>query len=108
VTGRDRKLLLALAVLTLAWSVLDASLGLHTGVSHLAPFLLLLVPLLAGRYVGERRLAQLVAFVQRRRHLPVRSRRPAVGGPVVWMARGSELLGRSLAVRPPPPLVVLL
>jgi hypothetical protein len=66
----------------------------------LSPVLLLLVPLLAGRYPGERALLSL-------RH-PERPRlRPslrAVARPrfVAILARGGRLIGCSLAVRPPP------
>ena len=56
--------------------------GLDTGLLFLAPAFLLLLPLLAGRYVGERALAPLRAPV----------RRPG----------GGLLVGCSLAGRAPP------
>lgn len=93
--------MIAMAALTLVWGLLDASLGLSLGVAHLAPFLLMLVPLLSGRYVGERRLARLVGVLSQPRCHPRSSSLPPRAR-VVWMPRGSGLLGRSLAVRPPP------
>ncbi|MGH2919804.1 MAG: hypothetical protein ACRDLS_14575, partial [Solirubrobacteraceae bacterium] len=58
---RDRTLLLGLAGLTLGLACLTL-LGVHSDVLLAAPVLLVAVPLLAGRYVGEERLARLAAF----------------------------------------------
>jgi hypothetical protein len=74
--------------------------GLDPGALFMAPALLLLIPLLAGRYVGEERLTARA------------KRRPAIRAPRQLQAarplatnhsRGSELIARFLAVRPPPP-----
>lgn len=103
----NRNLLLGAALLTILCVFADASLGLSTGVAHLAPFLLVLVPLLRGCYIGERRLANLRRSARpSRRRLPGR---PALHRARVFgMPRGSELLGRSLAVRPPPAVLAQL
>lgn len=71
-----------------------------TGLLYLLPALLLSVPLLARRYPGEARLAARAMSI-RRRPRPVSSvRKPT--GPQRLVARGSLLIARSLAVRPPP------
>jgi hypothetical protein len=79
------------------------AVGPTTPVLFVAPWLLVLAPLLAGRYVGERSLRRLARAVgPRRLHrrpaaAPIR-RRPAARA----LARGGGLIGCSLAVRPPP------
>nr|WP_183343456.1 hypothetical protein [Conexibacter arvalis] len=75
------------------------------GVLHLAPLLLLLGLLFAGRYVGEHQLERLRGLLARRRG-PAR-RRPTAGRaprprPGRAVPRGGLLIGSSLAVRPPP------
>ncbi|MEA2284049.1 MAG: hypothetical protein QOJ21_92 [Solirubrobacteraceae bacterium] len=72
--------------------------GLDTGLLFLAPAFVLLLPLLAGRYPGERVLAPLLARV-RRAIAPVLRlprRRPRL------VPRGGLLVGCSLAGRAPP------
>lgn len=77
------------------------------GLLFLAPALLLLVALFAGRYPGERRLSEIAARGRRRgaRRAPTQptAARPRVPG--VLVARGGALLARSLAKRPPPLMV---
>jgi hypothetical protein len=74
--------------------------GLDTGLLFLAPAFLLLLPLLAGRYVGERALAPLRRPLRRTvaaaPHLP----RPRAR----LVPRGGLLVGCSLAGRAPPVL----
>jgi hypothetical protein len=100
-TRRDRTMLLGLAVLALVMGALPA-LGVHTDVLLAAPVLALLIPLLAGRYLGEERLARMAeAFAPRRRRaagtlVPRRLRGPRA------TPRGGSLIARALAVRPPP------
>ena len=81
-------------------SVLDALTGSCAGLAHALPFVLLVVPLLVGRYVGERRLARLIGTP------PPPRRRTARGEPRPLYARtlprGGCLIAHSLAVRPPP------
>lgn len=97
-TSRDRHLLLGLAALTLALTLT----GVHGDVLLAVPVLLFALPLVAGRYVGEERLARLAAgFVAARRRaagsLPTTARRSPRALP-----RGGHLIAASLAVRPPP------
>ena len=102
VTRRDRQLLFALAGIALALASLTL-LGVHSDVLLSLPVLVLALPLLSGRYVGEEQILRLAAaFVTaRRRPVPVlapdrsdRTRRS--------LPRGGTLLACSLAVRPPP------
>lgn len=105
VTSRDRRLLLGLAVLTLAVTTL-ALAGGHSDVLVGLPALLFALPLLAGRYVGEERLARLAGVV------PTASRRAVGSLPTTAcralrvLPRGGRLIASSLAVRPPPALLV--
>jgi hypothetical protein len=83
--------------------VLGLAVGLTTPLLFLAPCLLVLAPLLAGRYLGERSLLRLARAVRRRpsRRRPATARarrRPAARA----LARGGGLIACSLAVRPPP------
>ena len=100
-TRRDRQLLIGLA----AFALLLASLtlvGVPSDVLLTVPALVLALPMLAGRYVGEEQLARLaVAFVVARRRpasQPTRTTRRALR----CLPRGGRLLACSLAVRPPP------
>lgn len=78
--------------------------GAGTGLLFLAPALILALPLLAGRYVGEDAVVALVAGVRLRR------RRRATAGlaarlqraPRVLAVRGARLLAAALAERGPP------
>jgi len=72
--------------------------GLDTGLLFLAPAFLLLLPLLAGRYVGERALAPLCAPGRRPAALAIRLPRPTPR----LVPRGGLLVGCSLAGRAPP------
>ena len=70
---------------------------------HLAPLLVLLVPLLRGRFVGEHAIAQMRGQASSREARP----RPAgtIGAPhraPATLPRGGRLIASSLAVRPPP------
>jgi hypothetical protein len=102
---RDRQQLCLLAALTVAVAA-STFFGVHSDVLLALPALLLSLPLLAGRYVGEERLARLAAaFVspRRRRNAQLTTcvragRRP--------LPRGGRLIAASLAVRPPPVLRV--
>jgi hypothetical protein len=106
---RRRRIWLAYLLLVAAWLLAQALGGSDTGLPYLAPALLLCGPLLVGRYVGERRLAELA-----RRSRPAPRRRPlsrravAPRGHVRVMQRGGRLVATSLAKRPPPrrPLVL--
>jgi hypothetical protein len=101
--GRDRRLV---AVPALAAGLALAALVHVAGAEALlaAPVLALLVPLLAGRYVGEEQIARLAAARAPRTCPSRRSRRSSavLRAPRVLMPRGGRLLATSLAVRPPP------
>ncbi len=102
--GRDQRLMGASAGMACLATLLAALAG-HTEVlAYAAPLLVLLLPLLAGRFVGEERIARAAARVRR-----ARRPRPAVAAePVTWLRgmtlipRGGRLIARALAVRPPP------
>ena len=100
-TRRDRQVLFGLAALTLVVAVLAHS-GVSGDILLALPALLFALPLLAGRYVGEERLARLAAaFVPARRTgaaplAPNTRRSPRA------LPRGGRLIASSLAVRPPP------
>jgi len=81
-------------------------LGVLHGLAHLAPFFVVLAALVLGRYPGERRLA--AALVARRLPRPARTAPAptAARAPRVCVARGSALIARSLATRPPPGLAL--
>jgi hypothetical protein len=98
---RDRYVLLALATLSLLLAVLQSLTGISPDVLLAVPALLLLLPLLAGRYVGEDGLARLagrVVVARRRSPVSLGSRRRA---PRV-LPRGGRLIASALAERGPP------
>jgi hypothetical protein len=97
---RDLRPLLVVAVIGVL-AATAGTLGLDAGWLHLAPVLVLLLPLLAGRYVGEERLVCLTgAFAARRGH-PAQ-RRVAPLRPRAFVPRGGLLLASALAERGPP------
>jgi hypothetical protein len=99
---RDRRILLGLAALTVLFAVVQSATGISGDVLLAAPALILLLPLLAGRYVGEDGIARLSAFVARPR------RRPALARPIeplrapAVLARGGRLIAVALGRRGPP------
>jgi hypothetical protein len=101
-TRRDRQLLFALAGLTLVLAALTL-LGVHSDILLAAPALVLALPLLAGRYVGEEQLARLAAAFDGapRRAAAVLAPTAAARAPR-RLPRGGRLIACSLAVRPPP------
>lgn len=86
--------------------MLSADAGHAELMAYLSPVLVLLLPLLSGRFVGEERIARAAAAARRpaRRITPL-YRPPA---PATWLVRvlsvprGGRLLADALAVRPPP------
>jgi hypothetical protein len=75
-------------------------LDLADGLLHAAPLLTLLGLLLAGRCPGAAAIARLAAGAERRRSVAAPPPLPRAGSRA--QARGGALLGRALAVRPPP------
>jgi hypothetical protein len=71
---------------------------------YLLPVVVLALPLLARRYPGERALIALRRMEQGVRWTRPRSSMPVRRRVVVVLVRGGRLIGRSLAVRPPPTL----
>ncbi len=72
----------------------------------LAPLALLLLTLLAGRYVGEERIARLGARMRRRARRPVARLTPRPS-PSSGLPRGGRLIAASLALRGPPAVLVV-
>jgi hypothetical protein len=81
------------------WS--KVPLGVLHAILYLLPAVVLALPLLARRYPGERALIAL-RRVDRVRWARPRSSPPARRRVVLAFVRGGRLLGRQLAVRPPP------
>jgi hypothetical protein len=98
---RDQRLLLGLAALTLAFALVQSATGISADVLLAAPVLVLLLPLLAGRYVGEDGLARLTAAVAPLRRRPALARIAPRRAPRV-LARGGGLIAVALAHRGPP------
>jgi hypothetical protein len=86
------------AVLAALWLLGLHVGGLDTGLLFLAPAFVLLLPLLAGRYVGERVLTPLAERVRRAVAAALHRPRPRAR----LVPRGGLLVGCSLAGRAPP------
>ena len=86
------------AVLAALWLIGLHVGGLDTGLLFLAPAFVLLLPLLAGRYVGERALAPVVRSLRRAVAAALHLARPRARR----APRGGLLVGCSLAGRAPP------
>lgn len=71
-----------------------------------APLIFLLLTLVAGRYVGEERIARLAARVAPRAPRPARRLAPRPS-PVGVLPRGGRLIAASLALRGPPAVLVV-
>jgi hypothetical protein len=100
---RDLHLLLGLTALTLVLVIVQAATGAEVLLA--SPALVLALPLLAGRYVGERGIARLASrFVVRvgRAARALSARLPRA--PRAVLPRGGRLLAASLAERGPPAL----
>jgi hypothetical protein len=104
-----RRALLSVVVACLAlvaWSLAHGCHGPLEGLVVLAPSLALALPLLAGRYLGERTIERVrtaratVPAPRRDRRAAAPRRRPTLA----LVPRGGLLLASSLATRPPPAL----
>src|SRR4051794_23115946 len=93
--------MLGLGALTVAFAVVQSLTGLNPDVLLAAPVLLLFLPLLAGRYVGEDGLLRLAARARPRWARPASSARPALRAPRT-LARGGRLIAVALGQRGPP------
>jgi hypothetical protein len=99
---RDLRLLLALAAVAPLLALGIEVIG-SPDLLLVAPLLVLVLPLMAGRFVGEDALARLRGAV----HAPRRTDRRSTSGQAerpsrVALPRGGRLIAFSLAVRPPP------
>lgn len=102
---RELRPLGAVALLGVVLACLETAGGVPGSLLHLAPLLVLVLPLLAGRYVGEERLAALAAVVRRRRTRPVVRRARSTRRSDALVARGGLLLACALGRRGPPALI---
>ena len=99
---RDQRILLGLAALTVLFTVVQSATGISGDVLLAAPALILLLPLLAGRYVGEDGIARLCASVSPPRRRAALAR---LVGPLrapAALARGGRLIAVALGRRGPP------
>jgi hypothetical protein len=104
--GREQRLLLALTAVVSALLLLAALAGHAELLAYAAPALVVALPLIAGRYLGEDAIARL-----RERAVTRPRRRPATAPMprprfAALVPRGGRLLASSLAVRPPPSAAV--
>ena len=90
-----------LAVLAAAWLLALALMGVGEALAYLAPALLLGLPLVAGRYPGERPLVRALAGRRARPRRVPRCARPAARV-FVLTPRGGRLVAAALAGRGPP------
>jgi hypothetical protein len=97
--ARDRRLLLVLAALAVLLALAQSATGIGADALIAVPGLLLLLPLAAGQYVGEERLARCLPRRAHRRDavVVVRRRAPRRAAP-----RGGLLIAVALARRGPP------
>jgi hypothetical protein len=106
VPRRDRIVLWAFALVVAAWMVAQALTGAETGLLYLAPALVLALPLVLGRYLGEEQLAEL-AGASRARGVRLPARISSPRGFVRVMHRGGRLVASAMAKRPPPARALL-
>ena len=97
---------LAFAALTVVWLLGLELLGVEPAVAYLAPALLILLPLLGGRYPGDDALVRVAVRRSRSARRPspaaVPLRRRRAGA---LLPRGGRLVAASLAGRGPPRLL---
>jgi hypothetical protein len=93
--------------LTLCWVAVLAVTGSTDALLFLAPAILIALPLLGGRYVGEELIAKLVARRARPRTRPAAAIRRKSHVVMAWLPRGSRLIAFGLAKRPPPSRLLL-
>jgi hypothetical protein len=98
---RDQRILFGLAALTVLFAIVQSATGISGDVLLAAPALILLLPLLAGRYLGEDGLARLSAFVAPPRRRAAARPSPSWRAPRV-LARGGRLIAVALGRRGPP------
>jgi hypothetical protein len=98
---RDKRIVLGLVVLSMLCAVGQWVSGASPDLLLAVPALLLFLPLLGGRYLGEDSLARLAVTERPRRRRRASSWAQARRAPRV-LARGGRLIAESLAERGPP------
>lgn len=88
--------------ITVCWAFALALSGSTDTLLFLAPALLIVAPLIAGRYPGEELIAKLVAKQSPRLRRPAPVLAPLPRPAAVRSPRGTRLLAFSRAERPPP------
>jgi hypothetical protein len=96
---------LAFAAVTVVWLFGLELLGVETAVAYLAPALLILLPLLGGRYPGDDALARIAGRRSRDARRPPAALPPRRRRAGALLPRGGRLVAASLAGRGPPPLL---
>jgi hypothetical protein len=99
---RERRNGIALLTATAAWALAMALSGSTDVLLYLAPALLVAVPLMLGRYPGERALERLRRTDTAPRPRPVRITRPGRRTAASLLPRGGSLIAVGLARRGPP------
>ena len=93
---------LRLSALIAVWMLGLQLLGVGDTLIYLAPALLILLPLVLGRYPGDSALARATERVRARRVRAGREMAPRRGSRARLLPRGGRLVGAALAVRGPP------
>jgi hypothetical protein len=88
--------------ITACWALALAFSGSTDALLFLAPALLIVVPLLAGRYIGHELIVKLAEKRPRTRRRSSVTPIPTPRPPATWLPRGTRLVAFSLAERPPP------
>jgi hypothetical protein len=101
---RDRRVLVALTLLSSLCLLAEAAGVLTPALLYAAPLLLVALPLLTGRYLGEERILRFARCARDRRRRPAQRLSAPAGARWALRAlpRGGRLIADSLAVRPPP------
>jgi hypothetical protein len=94
----------ALALVAAAWALAGVALGIGDLLAHLSPALLILVPLLGGRYPGDTALARATSRARRLQPRAARAVPRRCRAVPRLMPRGGRLLPAGLAGRAPPAL----
>jgi hypothetical protein len=103
---RDQRILLSLAALSLALAVVQAIVGFDGDLLLAVPALLLFLPLLGGRYVGEEGIARLADHLATARVRPSAAHAGRVRRAPRVLPRGGRLIAAALAQRGPPALLL--
>ena len=95
--------MIAFAAITAVWTLGMLIFGVSDALIYLAPALLILLPLLSGRYPGDEALVRAARrSLPRLRRLPAAEPRPARAPAAELLPRGGRLVGAALAGRAPP------